>query len=159
MSHLDDMPTPELGQPLQLPPDESVSRRRTPVHGVPYAVADRPSHRVIPVEADDGAPLGTLDDRVTALERAARDARRLAYGAVGGAITALGAILIWALNAREAAGVDKTRLLYLERAVDRLEAHVLRPSGPRRDRDRDEPDEPAPRPAAIVTPGRKDSDP
>lgn len=100
MGELDEMPTPERGSraPLFLPP------RR---------------------QRGSDAPIGTVEDRVVMLERSASAVRRSLIALLGIAGSALGAVLIWALNAREATGAEKARVQYLERAVDRLESIVF----------------------------------
>lgn len=130
MSALDDLPTPELGSPVQ--------RRGRWRRG-----------------SDE--PIGTLEDRVAGLERDHKTARGRIGTALVAALGSAGAVLIWALNAREAAGGEKVRAQVLDRDVERLRveleqlrATVYRLSAPWRRNDRtDQPDPPA----------RKDSDP
>jgi hypothetical protein len=114
-----------------LPGHDSVTRRavarRTDPHGypVPVEVIERPSRRLITVEAcDDSGPIGTLDDRVTVLERGARGFRRRLWGLLAGVATSLGAVLIWALNAREAVGGERVRAQVLERDLERVRVEL-----------------------------------
>lgn len=126
------MPTPERGSraPLFLP-----RRARTP-----------------------SGPIGTVEDRVLQLERTAGAVRRTLLALLGGVATSLGAVLIWALNARDAAGYERRRVQDLERAVEKLDRRIeaLGPVLYRLQPDRD----PAPTPAAPApTPARKDPAP
>ena len=160
----DDRPTSD--------PFDSVNRRavarRTDPHGyaVPVEVIERPSRRLIAVETcDDSGPIGTLDDRVTVLERGARGFRRRLWMLLGGVATSLGAVSIWALNAREAVGGERVRAQVLERDLERVrvELEQLRtlvyrpPPSPWR---RDEQPSFAPMPAApSIQPAQKDTAP
>lgn len=154
MSHLDDMPTPELGQPLQLPPDESVSRRRTPVHGVPEYLPERASHRVIVVDPhpqDETTATSQFAKLVSgeverALKRKLRHLWTGLAGLAGGLVVAIvGAGKALLADARTD-GAERERAETMRRDVDRLRkeidqllSHVYR-IGSRRD----EPDPPAP---------------
>jgi len=100
MSAIDDLPTPERGSraPLFLP--------------------TRPRSR------NSDAPIGTVEDRVAQLERSASAVRRSLLALLGGVATSLGAVLIWALNAREAAGYERARRQEIERAIERLDRRL-----------------------------------
>lgn len=97
-------------------------RRRTPPRGVP-ALYD-----------EHGDPAGldepiTLEQRVASLEGGRRGQKKLVITALIAGLGSFGGVLVWALNAREAAGDEKARLRYIERAVERLELYVFpRPS-------------------------------
>lgn len=132
MSALDDLPTPELGSPVQVEPRRG---RR---------------HRV----SDE--PIGTLDDRVRVLEGDRKAARGIAKAALVAALGSLGGVLIWALNAREAAGYQRARAEELVKTVELLRSDfnalrdaIFAPSMWRRT---------TPQPPAATTP-RKDSEP
>lgn len=126
MSALDDMPTPELGSPVQV---SSRWRRR------------RGSEE----------PIATVEQRMRVLE----GDRKLVKAALVAALGSLGGLLIWALNAREAAGYQRARADELRETVVRLRADldtlrdaIFAPSMWRRS---------TPQPAAPAQP--KDSDP
>lgn len=109
--------TPRVGVPAL--------RRTDPLgYSVPEEIVDAPSRRSSSTAADDSGPIGTLEERVVVLERGARGFRRRLWGLLGGVVASVGAVLIWALNAREAAGAEKAQLRYLEQAVSRIEARI-----------------------------------
>jgi len=133
VSAIDDMPTPQRGSraPLFLP-----TRQRS---------------------RSSDAPIGTVEDRVAQLERSASAVRRSLLALLGGVATSLGAVLIWALNAREAAGYERARRQEIERRLGLLEA--LAPALYRLQAD-DRPVTYAPTPAApAAPPARKEPAP
>lgn len=130
-------------------------RRTAPASGVPVAI-NREDTSVrrrrgtadtseLAAEAHEAA--ADLTPRVAALEESRRSLRKWIATAVIAAIGSLGAVLVWALNTREATGIDKQRLNHIERAVERLESYAFR-SSLRRDLQLD----PALWPAALIPP-------
>lgn len=94
-------------------------------------------------------PVGgtSIERRIKVLEHRARGQRRLVRGAFIGALGSLGAVLVWALSAREATGAERAQMRALEDAVRELRAVVFRVPWPR---PRHDDDDPAPRPAAPL---------
>lgn len=90
-------------------------RGRTPARGVPALELEPEASGSISVELR----LGALEARASSLKK------WIATAVIAG-LGSAGAVFVWALNAREAAGDEKARLRYLERAVERLESIVLR---------------------------------
>lgn len=132
MEH-DDDPTPP-DRPSAL--DSALRRARVQVGGGPAVyVVERPSRRMDAVEdpvGTDESTLGSLERVINDVidRRTARSIRRLKAGIVTALIAAIGALgggVKSALDARETAGVDKTRLRQLEVEVDRLRSAVFPP--------------------------------
>ncbi len=143
------------------PPDRSLdsgvrrrARTRSPAFGtaVPAVyVVEHPSGRMEAAALEVADPeeafgsLGRIVDTIIE-RRTARKLRGLKAGiitALIGAIGALAGVSKGALDAREAAGVDKARMRQLEVEVDRLRSAVFPPPPPYWRRD-DAPPPPAP---------------
>jgi hypothetical protein len=139
---------------------ERRARVRSNPHGIPIIVPRAAS--VPPDDADSGEHAGPitaehvlLDARIDSrLNRHGRGFKKWIAGAVISAGGALGTVIVWALNAREATGAEKARALYLEQRVERLEKRIEvlldRSSAPWR---RDDPGPWAPPPTAPAQKG------
>lgn len=119
----DERPTPDLGYPAQIEPARQ--RVRTPAAGVPiYIPPELSRRRRSDSEIDNGDSAAT--DVLTAVvssevERFARRKLRRLRGAVWAALVASGGAILAVfgrmLDAREADGIGKQRLEYLEREL------------------------------------------
>lgn len=158
---LDERPTPEY-LPAQPDPTDSVRRRAS--NGVPIVIHSEPVQRIRrPHETDDdmdsqdsGAdPLEAKIKRV--FERLERRRMRKVWTAIGTAIVSAGgalvAFVVGAMDKREAEGVDKQRLRYLEEEVRYLRFRGDRPS---RDERPDYPPWPPSYPSMAPAPPRKE---
>lgn len=136
-----------LGVPVLAPPAPRSARIMAAVPPPPDADE---------LDSQDEPPAAhPLELRVVALERSSRGQRRKLIAALIAALGSVGAVIVWALNAREAAGAEKERIRQLERDVERIELYVFPPPsllpGRRAARGDDQPDPPAPQPAPKGT--------
>ncbi len=128
----DERPTPELGYPVQVEPH----RRRPPVMGVPV---DRPSRRNMHEDDDseDRPESGLVAMVRLEVARAERRKFRRVWGAVAGSLVGAGgaviAVVVKMLDGREAEGIDKQRLRYLEQEVLYLRSRIDSAPAARRD--------------------------
>lgn len=129
---------------------QPMPRRRTSPIGIPVYVTEQPSRRIA---EDDSGPAGaTIEQRIEMLENRARGQRRLVRTAFIGAIGSVGAVLVWALSASNAAGAERAQMRALEDAVRELRAVVFRVPWPRMRHDDEPPLQPA---APLIQPAPK----